>query len=119
MMTTAEPAVIISKQSGGKKKDQEKKNQGPTRDEVFGRVDDILVKLIEDGSTNQVSQLSHMPIITVLWSRSNLVPALDKKKIVKQIKLKIGTYLLFWRKKVKSFAFMNVYLPGICSFKLG
>ena len=81
MMTTAEPAVIISKQSGGKKKDQEKKNQGPTRDEVFGRVDDILVKLIEDGSTNQVSQLSHMPIITVLWSRSNLVPALDKKKL--------------------------------------
>lgn len=53
MMTTAEPAVIISKQSGSKKKEQEKKNQGPTRDEVFSRVDDILAKLIEDGSTNQ------------------------------------------------------------------
>jgi len=53
MMTTGEPAVFISKTSGSKKKEQEKKNQGPTRDEVFSRVDDILAKLIQDGSTNQ------------------------------------------------------------------
>jgi hypothetical protein len=59
MMTTGEPAVFISKTSGSKKKEQEKRReqqqQGPTREEVFSRVDDILAKLIQDGSTNQVS----------------------------------------------------------------
>ena len=60
MMTTGEPAVFISKTSGSKKKEQEKRReqqQGPTREEVFSRVDDILAKLIQDGSTNQVSSI--------------------------------------------------------------
>ena len=53
MMTTGEPAVFISKQSGDKKRNQEKRNQGPTREEVFGRIEEILKKLADSGSTNE------------------------------------------------------------------
>jgi len=52
MMTTAEPPVFISKPSGDKKR-QEKKNQGPTREEVFGKVDHVLGKLLSTSSTNE------------------------------------------------------------------
>jgi len=35
------------------KKQNDKKNQGPTRDEVFGKIDQILAKLGENSSTNE------------------------------------------------------------------
>ena len=54
-MTMNEPAVIISKPSSGDKKRQEKKNQGPTREEVFSKVSVILQQLVEHGSTNEAS----------------------------------------------------------------
>jgi len=53
MMSTNEPPVIIQKTSSNAKKQQEKKNQGPTRDEVFGKVDGLLSKLYENNSTNE------------------------------------------------------------------
>ena len=52
MMSPSEPAVFISKQTGDKKR-QEKKNQGPTREEVFKKIEDILEKLVETESTNE------------------------------------------------------------------
>jgi len=52
MMTTAEPPVFISKPSVDKKR-QEKKNQGPTREEVFSKVEEVLQKLRDTGSTNE------------------------------------------------------------------
>ena len=52
MMTTAEPPVFISKKSNNKGA-QDKKNQGPTREEVFNRIDGVLTKLTESGSTNE------------------------------------------------------------------
>jgi len=53
MMTSNEPAVIIQKSVSNSKKQNEKKNQGPTRDEVFGKIDQILTKLGENSSTNE------------------------------------------------------------------
>lgn len=53
MMTSNEPAVIIQKPASNSKKQNEKKNQGPTRDEVFGKIDQILTKLGENSSTNE------------------------------------------------------------------
>jgi len=53
MMMSNEPAVIIQKSSSNNKKHQEKKNQGPTRDEVFGKVDSMLAKLFDTNSTNE------------------------------------------------------------------
>lgn len=53
MMSSNEPAVIIQKPGNNSKKAAEKKNQGPTRDEVFGKVDAILAKLAENDSTNE------------------------------------------------------------------
>lgn len=53
MMTTKQPPVIIQKPSASAKKQQEKKNQGPTRDEVFGKVDSLLEKLYTNDSTNE------------------------------------------------------------------
>jgi len=49
MMSNNEPAVIKKVD----KKAAEKKNQGPTRDEVFGKVDGLLAKLTDNGSTNE------------------------------------------------------------------
>jgi len=53
MMMSNEPAVIIQKSSSNNKKHQERKNQGPTRDEVFGKVDAMLDKLYDTNSTNE------------------------------------------------------------------
>jgi len=53
MMSTNEPPVIIQKASNNGKKQQEKKNQGPTRDEVFGKVDALLEKLFETEASNE------------------------------------------------------------------
>jgi len=53
MMTSNEPAVIIQKPASNSKKQNDKKNQGPTRDEVFGKIDQILAKLGENSSTNE------------------------------------------------------------------
>merc|ERR1711971_253827 len=53
MMTSNEPAVIIQKPASNSKKQNDKKNQGPTRDEVFGKIDQILTKLGENSSTNE------------------------------------------------------------------
>jgi len=53
MMTSKEPALIIQKSSSNSKKGADKKNQGPTRDEVFGKINQILVKLVENQSTNE------------------------------------------------------------------
>jgi translation initiation factor 4G len=53
MMTSNEPAVIIQKSASNSKKMNDKKNQGPTRDEVFGKIDQILEKLKENESTNE------------------------------------------------------------------
>merc|ERR1719277_1268902 len=52
-MSTNEPPVIIQKSSSNAKKLQDKKNQGPTRDEVFGKIDTLLEKLYETDSTNE------------------------------------------------------------------
>jgi len=52
MMTTAEPPVFISKPSVDKKR-QEKKNQGPTREEVFNKIEEVLKKLLDTSSTNE------------------------------------------------------------------
>lgn len=49
MMSNNEPAVIKKVD----KKAAEKKNQGPTREEVFGKVDGLLAKLTDNGSTNE------------------------------------------------------------------
>merc|ERR1719278_372118 len=53
MMTTKQPPVIIQKPSANAKKQQDKKNQGPTRDEVFGKVDGLLENLYKNDSTNE------------------------------------------------------------------
>merc|ERR1711953_1032984 len=53
MMTTKQPPVIIQKPSASAKKQQDKKNQGPTRDEVFGKVDGLLENLYKNDSTNE------------------------------------------------------------------
>jgi len=53
MMTSNEPAVIIQKPASNSKKQNDKKNQGPTRDEVFGKIDQILAKLGENSATNE------------------------------------------------------------------
>merc|ERR1719411_788098 len=53
MMTTNQPPVIIQKPSANAKKQQDKKNQGPTRDEVFGKVDSLLENLYKNDSTNE------------------------------------------------------------------
>merc|ERR1711902_447279 len=53
MMSTNEPPVIMQKSSSNAKKLQDKKNQGPTRDEVFGKIDTLLEKLYETDSTNE------------------------------------------------------------------
>ena len=53
MMTTNQPPVIIQKPSANAKKQQDKKNQGPTRDEVFGKVDGLLENLYKNDSTNE------------------------------------------------------------------
>jgi len=53
MMTSNEPAVIIQKPASNSKKQNDKKNQGPTREEVFGKIDLILAKLAENSSTNE------------------------------------------------------------------
>lgn len=53
MMSANEPAVIIQKPANNSKKANDKKNQGPTRDEVFGKIDAILDKLNENQSTNE------------------------------------------------------------------
>ena len=50
MMSTNEPPVIIQKRGSNQ---QERKNQGPTREEVFGKVDALLEKLFETESTNE------------------------------------------------------------------
>merc|ERR1712142_450027 len=52
-MGTKQPPVIIQKPSANAKKQQEKKNQGPTRDEVFGKVDSLLENLYKSDSTNE------------------------------------------------------------------
>jgi len=43
----------IQKPASNSKKQNDKKNQGPTRDEVFGKIDQILAKLGENKSTNE------------------------------------------------------------------
>merc|ERR1711876_92100 len=48
MMMTNEPPVIIQKASANAKK-----QQGPTRDEVFGKIDGLLEKLYANNSTNE------------------------------------------------------------------
>jgi len=53
MMTSNEPVVIIQKPASNSKKQNERKNQGPTRAEVFGKIDQILAKLGENSSTNE------------------------------------------------------------------
>ena len=53
MMTSNEPAVIIQKAGSNNKKAMERKNQGPTREEVFGKIDGIMEKLAENQSTNE------------------------------------------------------------------
>jgi len=53
MMGGNEPAVIIQKPANNSKKANDKKNQGPTRDEVFGKIDAILEKLAANQSTNE------------------------------------------------------------------
>ena len=53
MMSPNEPPVIIQKSSSNAKKLQDKKNQGPTRDEVFGKIDGLLDKLYDTDSTNE------------------------------------------------------------------
>merc|ERR1712073_167688 len=53
MMMTNEPPVIIQKASANAKKQQDKKNQAPTRDEVFGKIDGLLEKLYANNSTNE------------------------------------------------------------------
>jgi len=53
MMTGNEPALIIQKPANNSKKANDKKNQGPTRDEVFGKIDTILDKLADNQSTNE------------------------------------------------------------------
>jgi len=63
MMTSNEPAVIIQKPASNSKKQNDKKNQGPTRDEVFGKIDTILAKLTEDKSTNEAF---------TAWKESNI-----------------------------------------------
>jgi len=50
MMTTAEPPVFISKKSNNTK---QQNKMGPTREEVFGKIEDVLAKLSETGSTNE------------------------------------------------------------------
>lgn len=57
MMSTNEPPVIMQKSSSNAKKLQDKKNQGPTRDEVFGKIDALLEKLFETDSTNEAFYL--------------------------------------------------------------
>merc|ERR1719492_158903 len=52
-MSPNEPPVIIQKSSSNAKKLQDKKNQGPTRDEVFGKIDGLLDKLYDTDSTNE------------------------------------------------------------------
>ena len=53
-MNVLEPVYISAKKMGGdKNKTGEKKNQGPTREEVFTRIEDVLAKLVETGSTNE------------------------------------------------------------------
>ncbi len=83
-MTTGEPAVFISKTSGSKKKEQEKRReqqqQGPTREEVFSRVDDILAKLIQDGSTNQVSS-------SKLWAVLRMQIRMDPRHFGSRIRM--------------------------------
>lgn len=53
MMSANEPAVIIQKPTNNSKKANDKKNQGPTRDEVFGKIESILEKLNENQATNE------------------------------------------------------------------
>ena len=50
MMTTAEPPVFISKKSNNTK---QQNKMGPTREEVFGKIEAVLAKLSETGSTNE------------------------------------------------------------------
>lgn len=52
-MNVLEPVYISSKKGGDKNRNNEKKNQGPTREEVFKRVDLVVSKLTDTGSTNE------------------------------------------------------------------
>lgn len=66
LMTTNEPALIITKSGSANKKNQEKKNQGPTREEVFGKISEILKQLFEHKSTNEAA---------TAWREDNWLPA--------------------------------------------
>jgi len=66
LMTTNEPALIITKSGSANKKNQEKKNQGPTKVEVFGKISDILKQLFEHKSTNEA---------VTAWREDNWLPA--------------------------------------------
>jgi translation initiation factor 4G len=50
-MNVLEPVYISKK--GGDKGRTEKKNHGPTREEVFTRIDEVIAKLVETDSTNE------------------------------------------------------------------
>jgi len=52
-MNVLEPVYISSKKGGDKNKNNDKKNQGPTREEVFKRVEVVVAKLNDTGSTNE------------------------------------------------------------------
>jgi len=66
LMTTNEPALIITKSGSANKKNQEKKNQGPTKVEVFGKISEILKQLLEHKSTNEAA---------TAWKEDNWLPA--------------------------------------------
>eukprot|EP00094_Tigriopus_californicus_P009065 TCALIF_08738-PA protein Name:"Similar to Eif4g2 Eukaryotic translation initiation factor 4 gamma 2 (Mus musculus)" AED:0.08 eAED:0.04 QI:597/0.5/0.2/0.8/1/0.8/5/650/1211 len=67
MMTTNEPLIIkqASLEKGGRKEKNRAGNKGPTRDEVFAKMETILANLLEHQSTNEAAES---------WKENNWLP---------------------------------------------
>lgn len=68
MMTTNEPLIIkqASLEKGGRKDKNRAGNKGPTRDEVFAKMETILANLLEHQSTNEAAES---------WKENNWLPS--------------------------------------------
>ncbi|MCP3667394.1 MAG: hypothetical protein GY696_33690, partial [Gammaproteobacteria bacterium] len=75
-MSVLEP-VYISKKGGDKNKSDKKNNQGPSREEVFGRIEEVLSKLTDTKSTNEAF---------TVWKEGNIPSQMTNNALIHMLK---------------------------------
>lgn len=75
-MSVLEP-VYISKKGGDKNKSDKKNNQGPSREEVFGRIVEVLSKLTDTKSTNEAF---------TVWKEGNIPSQMTNNALIHMLK---------------------------------